>query len=267
MTVVSLPLTNTAYGFPRGRARRIRPLALACLHITGNRNTARMTDLHGAARAERDYANRAGSTGPSAHDYVARDGWTISAIDWRRFAAWSNGDVNAPDTANAGIRAVLTMRAKGYNANEAYWLEVEHVGWGTDFPITIAQRNATARRIVEAHKYSGLPINRNTVHGHWQINGVDRRNCPISYAQRFAFLDDVIARAQTFAQPVIWGNDVTDDLRAVASPATVARKLRSLGVTFGGAINLSDLRAGLRAANIDFGLMVNVVDLRRLLAY
>ena len=128
------PLTNTAYGFPRGKTRRIKPVALACIHITGNSHTAAYTDLHAAARAERNYANRSGSNGPSATHYIARDGWTLEAIDWRRYAAWSNGDVNSPHTTNAGIRRVLVLRAKGYNANEAYWLETENVGYRSTPP-------------------------------------------------------------------------------------------------------------------------------------
>lgn len=187
MTVVSRPLTNTAYGFPRGRARRVKPVALACIHITGNRNTAAMTDLHAAALAERNYANRAGSDGPSAHDYDARDGWTVRAIDPMKYAAWSNGDVASPNTANPGVKRVLALRTKGYNANEGYWLETEEVGYGTTFAITTAQRQSIAERIARIAKAVSMVASRETIHGHWEINGVDRRNCPVPYAGREAF--------------------------------------------------------------------------------
>jgi hypothetical protein len=195
MTVVVKPLTNSAYGFPdRGDRRRIKPVALACVHITGNSDTASNPDLHQAARDERNYANRSGSPGPSAHHYVARDGWAIEAIDWRRYAAWSNGDVIDPNVSNPGIRRVLAMKAKGYSANEAYWLEFESVGFGTKYPITVAQRQAVAELIAEAARHSGLQIDRETVHGHWEINGVNRMNCPVS-SKREAFLNDLIERA------------------------------------------------------------------------
>lgn len=202
MTVVVQHLTNGAFGFPtRGAARRVKPVALACIHITGNSQTAAYADLHAAAQAEWRYANRAGSGGPSATHYIARDGWAIEAIDWRQYAAWSNGDVASPNTANPGVARVLAMRAKGYNANEAYWLELEDVGYGSTYPITAAQVDAIAALIVEASKLSGLPISRETVHGHWEINGVDRRNCPAPYAQRETFLAQVITRAQALAAP------------------------------------------------------------------
>lgn len=200
MTIVRQLLTNQAFGFPRGKPRRILPVALAMIHITGNRNTASNPDVRAAAQGERNYANRAGSDGPSATLYVARDGWGIEAVDADRFAAWSNGDVNAPNTANPGIRRVLAMRAKGYNANEAYWEEFEAVGFGTRWPINDAQKDTIAARIAARSIKSGLPIDRARVHGHWEINGVDRRNCPVSYSQREAFLNDIIARARTAAE-------------------------------------------------------------------
>ncbi len=214
MTVVVAHLTNLAYGFPsRGSARRVKPVALACIHITGNSRTAAMTDLHAAAQGERNYANRAGSPGPSATHYIARDGWAIEAIDWRRYAAWSNGDVASPNTANAGIKRVLALRAKGYNANEAYALELENVGYGSGYPITAAQSQAMAALIAEASRATGLPVSRETVHGHWEINGVDRANCPCPPARHEPFLADLIARANAILAPAT----PEDDMPAITS--------------------------------------------------
>ena len=201
MAVVSKPFTNGAYGFPRVKPRRIKPIALACIHITGNRNTAAMTDLHAAAMAERNYANRprgfdtsTPDYGPTAHDYDARDGWTVRALDPLKYAAWSNGDVSAPNTANAGIQRVLAMRAKGYNANEAYWLESEEVGYGSLFAITTKQRESIAARIAAIAKIVSMAASRETIHGHWEINGINRRNCPAAYDTRETFLRDIVAR-------------------------------------------------------------------------
>lgn len=87
-------LTNDAYGYPtRGAKRRITPRRLMCLHITGNKNNLGPT----AARNERNYANRTGSTGPSAHDYIDRNGDRIAAVNAANYAAWSNGDVTDPN--------------------------------------------------------------------------------------------------------------------------------------------------------------------------
>lgn len=199
MTIVNARLTNGAYGFPRGRARRVRPVALVCIHICGNKRTARMLPPVSGAMAERNYANRSGSNGPSAHDYDARDGTTVRAIDPLRYAAWSNGDVTDPMTSNAGIRRVLALRAKGYNANEGYWLETEEVGEPHDYPITTAQRRSLARRIAAVALAVGWPrssIDRDSVHGHFMINGVNRQNCPTLRPGHDAFLNDIVRRTR-----------------------------------------------------------------------
>lgn len=204
MSTVTALLTNKAYGFPRrGATRRTKAPILACIHITGNRRTAANPDRHQAARDERNYANRVGSNGPSAHYYVARDGWAIEAIEPGRHAAWSNGDVDSPNTANAGVAKVLALRAKGYNANEAYWLEFECVGYGSTYPITKAQKQFCATRIAAMAKATGLPVNRATVHGHSDLNSVNRASCPCPKASREAFLVDVIARANAILHPPI----------------------------------------------------------------
>lgn len=220
VTVVTAHLTNRAYGFPtRGARRRVKAPILACLHITGNRRTAANPDRHQAARDERTYANRAGSNGPSAHYYVARDGWAIEAIDPARHAAWSNGDVASPNSTNAGIAEVLALRAKGFNANEAYWLEFECVGSGSSYPITRAQRQFCATRIAAMAKATGLPVDRTTVHGHSDLNSVNRASCPCPMAGREAFLADVIARANAILRPPMTTVTVKpgDTLRVIAA--------------------------------------------------
>ena len=200
MTVSVQHLTNQAFGFPRGHARRVKAVALAVIHVTGNSRTAAM-DPHAGAQAERDYANRAGSHGPSATHYIARDGWAIEAIG-SGYAAWSNGDVNHPHLSNPGVARAVAFRSKGYNVNEAYWVELECVGSGTH-PITPDQRQTAASLIASMAKLSGLPVNRETVHGHWEINGVDRQNCPCPPSQHEAFLADIIGRANTILTPPV----------------------------------------------------------------
>ena len=91
MTTTTALLTNRAYGYPTRAARRRRkPTILACLYQTAN--------AHATARQERDYANRAGSPGPSATAYVDRCGTVVRAIDPAKHAAWSQGDVASPNT-------------------------------------------------------------------------------------------------------------------------------------------------------------------------
>lgn len=266
MPVVVDHLTNGAYGFGRrGGPRRVKPIALACIHITGNGSTARMTDLHGAARAERNYAARAGSPGPSAHAYIARDGWILEAIDPARYAAWSNGDVSQPNTANPGVQAVLAFRAKGYNANEAYWEEFELVGFGAAFPVTGAQKQAVAERIAARSKLTGLPLSRRTVHGHWEINGINRQNCPSPRAQHEVFLNDIITRAKAILHPtgatpvggpgkdVPYAPDVPPEVVALdPSGRSMAVAIQRPGGQYGTVINLIDLEVAMNKAGIDY---------------
>jgi len=199
MTTSVQRLTNQAFGFPRGHVRRVKPVALACIHITGNSRTAAM-EAHAGAQAERNYANRSGSNGPSAHYYVGRDGWAIEAVG-TGYAAWSNGDVSRPHLTNPGVARAVAFRSKGYNVNEAYWLEFECIGFGTAHPITTAQMEFVAERIAALAKASGLPINRETVHGHWEINGVNRQNCPNPPSGHESFLNLVIHRANAILHP------------------------------------------------------------------
>jgi LysM repeat protein len=98
---------------------------------------------------------------------------------------------------------VLALRAKGYNPNEAYWLEFECVGYGSTYPITKAQRQSCAARIAAMAKATGLPVNRATVHGHSDLNSVNRASCPCPKAGRETFLADVIARANAILRPPI----------------------------------------------------------------
>lgn len=205
-------VTNTAYGYPnRGDARRIAPIALACLHVTSNPSTPPAT-----AQQERDYANRKGSGGPSAHVYVNRDGSAVAAVDSVSFAAWSNGDVRTPRTNESGISDVLALRAKGFNANEAYALEIEHCGRYPDFPITDAQVSTSAFLIASASIRTGLPIDRAHVHLHSDLNTETRANCPVPKADAEAFAARVIALAADYAQVLTLQAAIADAQAAIA---------------------------------------------------
>lgn len=191
-------LTNRAYGFPsRGGKRRITPHVLAVLHITGNPHNVGPD----AAQGERDYANRAGSSGPSAHYYLNRDGSGIHAIDEAQFAAWSNGDLNQPRVANHGVAYLADLKARGYNANEGCYLEIESVGAATvPLQITDAQVATLAGLIAAASQATGIIIDETTVIGHYMINTVDRPHCPSLTPD--AFMSEVIAAAKEIGDTV-----------------------------------------------------------------
>jgi hypothetical protein len=88
--------------------------------------------------------------------------------------------------------------AKGYNTNEAYWEEIECVG-GSNFPITDAQIETCARRIARRSALSGIEISRSTVHGHFEINGVDRQNDPAPKAVHDDVMRRIVTQAKAFA--------------------------------------------------------------------
>jgi len=188
--MTTLYLTNTAYGYPRGAERRVAPRRLACIHITANPRTPPAT-----ARQERDYANRDGSNGPSAHSYLNRDGTWVHAIDPVKYAAWSNGALRSPKTTVPGVAEVV---ASGKNPNEDYFREIETCGRYPDFPITVEQRAAIAEAIAQDSLTTGLPIGRSTVHLHSDLDSELRPNCPVPAGQGELFVADIIRAAREF---------------------------------------------------------------------
>ena len=68
-------------------------------------------------------------------------------------------------------------------------------------------------------KATGLPVSRDTVHSHSDLNSVNRASCPCPKASREAFLGDVIARANAILRPPIVTVTVKsgDSLSAIAS--------------------------------------------------
>lgn len=191
-------LTNSAYGFPRGAVRRITPKVLAVVHITGNAGNVG----DNAAENERNYANRSGSNGPSAHYYLDRDGSGVHAINEKRYAAWSNGDLTSPKLSNAGVAYLARLRADGiHNANEGCYLEIECVGAATTaLQITDAQVETLAHLISDAAIDTGLEITDTTVLPHAYINTVNRPHCPALNPP--TFMARVIARAREITDMV-----------------------------------------------------------------
>jgi hypothetical protein len=198
------PLTNGAYGFPRGQLRRLKPFVLICIHITGNKRTASMPDgaqPGSGVWAEVSYMARnrhwdsaKPDHGNSAHSYLSRDGQVLNCIP-TKFAAWNNGDVKKPNTTLESIRRIVDLRAHGTNANEAYVREIECTGHNPSLPLTAQQRETVAYLIAHDALESGLPISRETVHLHADINSIDKSGCPF-VGDREEQVAAVIARAQ-----------------------------------------------------------------------
>jgi hypothetical protein len=198
------PLTNGAYGYPRGELRRLKPFVLMCIHITGNRRTSTMPDgiRHGSGDwAEAAYVARnrhwdsaKPDKGCSAHSYISRDGGVLDCIP-TRFAAWNNGEIDKPNTALESIRRIIELRSKGTNPNEAYVREVECTGFHPGFPLTEQQRETVAYLVARDSLEWNMPISRETVHLHADLDSGSRARCPF-VGDREKQVTAVIARAQ-----------------------------------------------------------------------
>lgn len=188
MNIVNAPLTNGAYGYPRGAKRRRKPTILAVLHQTSNTATAMQ---------ERNYANRAGSAGPSATAYIDKDGTIVRAVNPALYAAWSQGDVNHADMA---IPTVAAAVRSGVNMNEWVYESIEGCGRGIE-PYTTQQFEAAAQLIAAASKALGIPVNRNTVLTHRDINTVNRPSDPWPAQTREARVKRIIDRANAILHP------------------------------------------------------------------
>ena len=178
------------WGYPKG-SRRPTPdpkKAFSVVHITAN-----------IATAERELAWRASDAKDqnSATFFVNRDGSVWQALsDPLHMDPWANGDVKSPDTSNPRIAALVR---DGVNANERTLVAIENVGneiaWGTvpgGYPITPAQEAANAKILAFYHGLLGMPVDRETVIGHYQLNSVTRQNCP---ARDKSILNRIVAMA------------------------------------------------------------------------
>ena len=187
--MIAALLTNRAFGYPtRGAARRRKPTVLAVLHQTANAKAGPMD--------ERNYANRAGSMGPSATAYVGRDGTIVRAIDPAKHAAWSQGDVAHPDA------IAQAHMVPGVNFNELVFESVEVCGAGSQ-PFTAAQFEAVAQLLAAAHRATSLPVDRAHVLAHADVNSVSRASDPWPASTREAYMARVISRANAILRPPI----------------------------------------------------------------
>ena len=203
------PLHNGAFGFPRTEVRRRDPFVLMCIHISGNKNTAKMPVGIGkgtGTRAEvlymardRHFGTDHAVAGNSAHDYIARDGSVLACIP-TKFAAWNNGDIHRPNTKLESIQRILQLREGGMNANEAYLREVECTGFPGKFGLTAAQRETVSFLIARDSIRSGIHVTRETVHVHADIDGVNRRHCPFSPSKSLGSIEHQILRDHRASQ-------------------------------------------------------------------
>lgn len=155
------------------------------------------------------------TNGPvSCNAFIHEDG-TIYELVPPEFAAWTNGDMKQPDRSNPLIR---TWDDNGWNPNQRTYT-IEHGGFSTQNKggaWTPAQWTSTVWLQAWVCQQYGLPIDRTHILGHFQINSVDKVNCPgLSPAE----WDRLIREIQTLAAR--YADDEPPASRPIALPPAV----------------------------------------------
>ncbi len=136
------------------------------------------------AGTDSHFANPA--TEVSAHYGIGQSGETHQYVD-EADAAWHAGRVQNP---------TWSLLKAGINPNR-YTIGIEHEGnagsaWSENM------KQASAARIADICKRWSIPIDREHIIGHYQIDGVRRPNCP-AYDKRI--IDELAERARFIANP------------------------------------------------------------------
>jgi hypothetical protein len=204
------------WGYPQGSLRPVpsSEKAFSVIHITGN------ADLP-SAEGEATWRNNDAANQNSATFFVNRDGTCVQFLsDPLHMDPWSNGDVNEPDMSNARIASAVRDNV---NMNERTLVAIENVGFEPAHPITDAQAQTCAEIIAHYHKAAGVPIKREAVVGHYQINSVTRPNCP---ARDKSLLDDIVKRAQALGEDPMAIAELEKEL--AECKATAAKRWRRI---------------------------------------
>lgn len=171
------------WGYPNIHSpRSIKPSVLLVIHQTGNSSLP-------SAMSEATYSNRDGS-GASFTFVTNRDGSIVQCLDPASQTPWTNGDVNQP---SARVQRIMSSHP-GHNFNEFCFMTCENVAYLDRDPINARQKETLAQLAAWGSKQSGLPVNRDTVLGHRDINNVTRHNCPTT-GDLDKFLGEIITRA------------------------------------------------------------------------
>jgi N-acetyl-anhydromuramyl-L-alanine amidase AmpD len=128
----------------------------------------------------------------SAHYGVARDGRVYQWVK-EEDTAWANGIVNHPQTAISWIADKVVNQ--GIDANY-FTVSIEHEGY-TGKAFSETQYQATLwlhRQIIARH---GVQVDRQHLNGHFEIDSINRPNCPGSAFPWDRLMKDLAASAAT----------------------------------------------------------------------
>lgn len=108
----------------------------------------------------------------SCNYYIAKDGEIFELVPYDH-SAWTNGQVRNPDMNNPLIASWVNA---GVNPNTRT-VSIEHEGEASD-ALTEAQVKSNNHLTAWLSQTCGIPINRTTIIGHYQIDSVQRSHCP-----------------------------------------------------------------------------------------
>lgn len=169
MTVVSPPI-DTSHQSPNrgGYANPHEPRAV-CWHITDGVNSLGWL------------TNPA--SGASSNYLIRRDGWIYELVPPTE-SAWANGKVNKPDLSNPVIAQAIKEKR---NLNTIS-ISIEHEGKtsaGKGGSLTTQQVDATVALTAWLCARFGIAPDQTHILGHYEIDSVDRANCPGFSAQEW----------------------------------------------------------------------------------
>lgn len=140
------------------------------------------------------------ASGASSNYLIARNG-TIYELVPPSISAWANGKVDKPDLANPVIAGAIR---EGRNLNTVS-ISIEHEGFtsqGKGGSLTTAQVDATVALSAWLCATEGIAPDRTHILGHFQVDSVDRPNCPgFSGAEWNAWIGRVAALVNATPAP------------------------------------------------------------------
>ena len=130
--------------------------------------------------------NTVGSQASSNYG-ISEDGLTIHKYVSEADAPWTNGGVHNPS-------AKIVLERPGINPNY-YTISIENAG--TDLAkASEGQRQTLYALICDIAKRNNIPLDRRHVLGHWEIDSLNRNNCP---SPDHTLIDKIVATCQMLA--------------------------------------------------------------------
>lgn len=132
----------------------------------------------GTARAVANYFTNPGAQ-VAAHFIIETDGYIFCSVNpYASRGAWANGVVT---TWNRGNARLATTIANGINLNRQT-ISIEHVA-ATDAMVAggnmpLAQLAASQALVLQLARDFAIPLTREGIIGHWEIDLVNRKFCP-----------------------------------------------------------------------------------------